>query len=166
MFRIQAPYGDAARAIEQPEVKCANLNSGDAYIVVSRGGYAAYLWLGEGANEPEEKLGKKLLENTFTFTEVRLTFKEGDEPEEFWDALGGRTEYSTVKDMGIAAGFEPRLFQCSNAQGRFFVEEIYNFTQDDLINDDIMILDAYQTIYVWIGNRSNKFEKKGAAKSA
>lgn len=35
-----------------------------------------------------------------------------------------------------------------------------------MINDDIMILDAYTTIYVWIGNKSNDFEKKGARKSA
>ena len=35
-----------------------------------------------------------------------------------------------------------------------------------MLNDDIMLLDAYQTIYVWIGNRSNDFEKRGAYKSA
>lgn len=35
-----------------------------------------------------------------------------------------------------------------------------------MINDDIMILDAYSTIFVWIGNKSNKFEKKGALESA
>ena len=29
-----------------------------------------------------------------------------------------------------------------------------------------MLLDAYSTIYVWIGNKSNKFEKKGALSSA
>ena len=34
------------------------------------------------------------------------------------------------------------------------------------MNDDIMILDAYQTIYVWIGNKSNVFEKRGAYKNA
>jgi hypothetical protein len=50
MFRIQAPYGDGARAIEQASIKCENLNSGDAYIVSPAGGEAAYLWLGEGAN--------------------------------------------------------------------------------------------------------------------
>ena len=82
-------------------------------------------------------------------------FKEGDEPEEFWDSFdGGRAEYSNVKDTGMASGFQPRLFHASN------------FSQDDLINDDIMILDAYSTIYVWIGNHSNDFEKRGAYKSA
>lgn len=35
-----------------------------------------------------------------------------------------------------------------------------------MLNDDIMLLDAYSTIYIWIGNRSNKFEKKGATKNA
>ncbi len=29
-----------------------------------------------------------------------------------------------------------------------------------------MLLDAYSTIYVWIGNKSNDFEKRGAYKSA
>ena len=57
----------------------------------------------------------------------KLKFKEGEEPQEFWDALGGKTEYSSVKDTGIALGFEPRLFQASNAHGYFFVSEIFNF---------------------------------------
>ena len=35
-----------------------------------------------------------------------------------------------------------------------------------MMNDDIMILDAYSSIYVWIGNKSNDFEKRGAFKSA
>lgn len=35
-----------------------------------------------------------------------------------------------------------------------------------MMNDDIMLLDQYQTIWVWIGNQSNKFEKNGAYKTA
>lgn len=35
-----------------------------------------------------------------------------------------------------------------------------------MMNDDIMLLDAYSTIYVWLGNKSNDFEKRGAFKSA
>jgi hypothetical protein len=29
-----------------------------------------------------------------------------------------------------------------------------------------MLLDNYQTIWVWIGNQSNRFEKNGAYKTA
>lgn len=40
--------------------------------------------------------------------------------------------------------------------------EVHNFVQDDLCNFDVMVLDAYSTIWIWTGNRSNKFEQKGA----
>lgn len=55
MFRIQAPYGGGARAIEQNERSSQYLNSGDAFLVVTPGSANAYIWLGLGANEPEEK---------------------------------------------------------------------------------------------------------------
>jgi len=35
-----------------------------------------------------------------------------------------------------------------------------------MLNDDVMLLDAYQTVFVWIGNKSNEVEKRGAFKSA
>lgn len=35
-----------------------------------------------------------------------------------------------------------------------------------MMNDDIMVLDAYNTIYVWIGKMSNKFEKKNSINTA
>ena len=58
--------------------------------------------------------------------------------------------------------FPPRLFHCSNATGRFEVEEIHNFTQDDLETDDIMMLDTYEQVLVWVGKESNQKEKKDA----
>jgi hypothetical protein len=53
MFKIFAPYGDSAKAIEQEGVKCENLNSGDAFIIHPAGGDSVYLWMGNGANEAE-----------------------------------------------------------------------------------------------------------------
>lgn len=58
---------------------------------------------------------------------AKTGFKEGEESEEFWTALGGKTEYANFKEMGIAPGFEPRLFHCSNSQGYMHMKEIYNF---------------------------------------
>ena len=42
------------------------------------------------------------------------------------------------------------------------MEEINNYTQDDLEEDDIMILDTYDQVLVWIGKDSNQKERKDA----
>lgn len=66
----------------------------------------------------------------------------------------------------MSADFEPRLFQVSNNSGYMWMEEVPAFGQEDLFNDDCFILDAYNTIYVWIGNQSNKTERRGVNKRA
>ena len=57
---------------------------------------------------------------------------------------------------------EARLFICSNATGVLDVEEVHDFSQDDLLDDDVAILDTFVSIYVWIGNGANEKEKQGA----
>jgi gelsolin len=55
---------------------------------------------------------------------------------------------------------EPRLFHCTiRSNGKFKVEEISNFEQDDLDPDDIMVLDGGDEVYVWIGQGSTDEEK-------
>ena len=44
------------------------------------------------------------------------------------------------------------------------MKEIAAFAQEDMLNDDVYILDSYDTIYIWIGNCSNKWEQNGARK--
>merc|ERR1711920_477065 len=58
--------------------------------------------------------------------------------------------------------FEPRLFQIGNATGAMRVEEVFYFTQDDLTNDDVFLLDVVSRVYVWIGSQSNDEERKTA----
>lgn len=60
----------------------------------------------------------------------------------------------------------PRLFVCSNATGNLKVEEIMDFNQSDLIDDDVMLLDTWNYIFVWIGDHSNPEEKKLAEEAA
>ena len=58
---------------------------------------------------------------------------EGGEPPEFWNSLGGKTEYASGKWLEeVTPSHPPRLFQCSNASGFFAVEEIFDFAQQVL----------------------------------
>lgn len=46
------------------------------------------------------------------------------------------------------------------------VEEVTDFSQSDLSQDDVMILDAYNEVYVWIGDHANDLEKRMAMETA
>ena len=125
-----------------------------------------------------------------------MKITEGSEPAEFWDSLGGKTEYASGKWLEeVTPSHPPRLFQCSNASGHFRVEEIFDFAQEvqpellvlnsllvishyifpvsplpsspqDLIEEDVMILDTFDQVFVWIGRGANEVEKKEALKTA
>lgn len=48
----------------------------------------------------------------------------------------------------VAPDHQPRLFECSNKTGRFIVTEVSQFTQDDLSEDDVMLLDTWDQVTV------------------
>lgn len=57
-----------------------------------------------------------------------VEYDEGKEDEAYWNSFdGGKTEYASMKDLGYAPGFEPRLFQISNSSGYIHMKELYNF---------------------------------------
>lgn len=60
-----------------------------------------------------------------------------------------------------------RLFRCSNEKGYFTVaEKCSDFCQDDLADDDIMLLDNGEQVFLWLGSRCSEVEIKLAYKSA
>lgn len=93
------------------------------------------------------------------------TLKESEETDEFWELLGGKTEYASDPCLSDP-DFAPRLFQVSNATGALRVDEIWDFTQEDLIDEDVMLLDTFSTVYVWIGSLAHREEQKEAPKIA
>ncbi|KAG5563665.1 hypothetical protein RHGRI_000009 [Rhododendron griersonianum] len=80
------------------------------------------------------------------------TQKEGAESEQFWDLLGGKSEYPSQK-IGRDAESESHLFSCTFIKGDLKVTEIYNFNQDDLMTEDIYILDCRSDIFIWVGQQ-------------
>lgn len=58
------------------------------------------------------------------------------------------------------------MLSVSNTTGYMWTKEVPNYTQEDLCNSDVYILDCYSTVYVWIGRMAEKFEVRGGLKSA
>jgi hypothetical protein len=94
MFRIASPYGKGAKAVEQKSLVCENLNSGDTFLVIAPSLTCAYVWKGAGSDEAEHRVGQNLMEQ-LKMCESHVDVNEGEEPQEFWDILGGKGEYSS-----------------------------------------------------------------------
>lgn len=136
----------------------ASLHSNDVFVLVNEN--VPTLWKGRGASAEEQELGVELCERLCK-AKPSAVLNEGEETEEFWNLLGGKTEYAS--DMSLYdPAFLPRLFQISNASGALRCEEVFNFAQEDLLEEDVMLLDAKTAVFVWIGKLANKDEIKQA----
>ncbi|EPY73724.1 adseverin-like isoform 1 [Camelus ferus] len=147
----------------QVDVDANSLNSNDVFVLKLRQNNG-YTWLGKGASREEEK-GAEYVANVLKCKTTRI--QEGKEPEEFWSSLGGKKGYQTSPLLETQAeDHPPRLYGCSNKTGRFTIEEVPGeFTQDDLAEDDVMLLDAWEQIFIWIGKDANEVEKTESLKS-
>ena len=54
---------------------------------------------------------------------------------------------------------EPRLFQLSDRFGAFAVEEVAQFGQEDMLQDDVYMLDVGTSVYLWVGSGASAKEK-------
>uniref|UniRef100_A0A7N8XQI8 Gelsolin n=1 Tax=Mastacembelus armatus TaxID=205130 RepID=A0A7N8XQI8_9TELE len=155
LFQVRSNSAGHTRAVELDPV-ASNLNSNDAFILVTPG--SSFMWVGVGASDTEKQGAQQLC----GILGVVLS------TDQFWDAVGGKTGYRTsarLKDKMDA--HPPRLFACSNKTGNFIIEEVPGeMTQDDLATDDVMILDTWDQVFVWIGNEALEEEKTEAMASA
>ena len=166
------------------EPDSSRLNSGFCYLLrvneQSTNGYLSdssedhrmeiissiYVWVGSKCIKSEAKIAEEIAKEKFSLDVKQLSVKvirEGEEPKEFWSALGGQQQYDT--DASFMQ--HTRLFKCSNDKGYFNItERCSDFCQDDLSDDDIMILDNGNQVFLWIGPKSSEVEVKLAYKSA
>ncbi|KAM3604348.1 uncharacterized protein V6R79_009830 [Siganus canaliculatus] len=160
LFHIRRCSSGATRAVEV-EPCAANLNTNDVFVLKTPGG--VFVWRGAGASAEEMEASKHVV--GFLGGSANQV-AEGKEPGDFWSALGGKKAYQTSKSLQSAVN-PPRLFGCSNRTGRLSVEEVPgDFTQSDLATDDVMLLDTWDQIFIWIGTDANEVERNGAPKIA
>lgn len=161
LFHVRGTNDYNTRAV-QVEEKATSLNSSDCFVLLTPP--TMFVWLGKGANAGEQATAKAVADLLKGKRAVE-SIKEGAEPQPFWDALGGKTPYPSDKELQ-ANPKEPRLFNCSNRHGFFKIEECFDFSQDDLLDDDVMILDTCTEVYVWVGTQARPEEKDQAFAAA
>uniref|UniRef100_A0A672Z6E6 Scinderin like b n=1 Tax=Sphaeramia orbicularis TaxID=375764 RepID=A0A672Z6E6_9TELE len=160
LFHIRQSSNRATRAVEV-DASSSNLNTNDVFVLKTSS--ALFVWRGQGATDEEMDAAKHV--TSFLGGSVTQV-SESKEPAEFWSALGGKQDYQTSKSLRNMVK-PPRLFGCSNKTGRLTVEEVPgDFTQSDLATDDVMLLDTWDQIFIWVGNDANAEERNGAPKIA
>lgn len=148
-----------------------HLNSCFCYVVKVPGGIMSnsltphvWIWVGLKAHPDDKIIAEKVAKRIFdeTTTTFELLF-EGTESSIFWQCLGGHKNYDKSADY-LTYG---RLFRLSNDQGYFCAsEKCSDFCQDDLADDDVMMLDTGDQIYLWWGKRTSDVEKKLSLQTA
>eukprot|EP01042_Synura_sphagnicola_P002196 gene2196-2624_t len=164
LFHVRGSSKANTYALQVPAVS-SSLNSGDAFIVVTK--EKVFVWTGKYASTAELEVAQNIghiLVNYLEWTGRLLeSIEEGNEPEEFWIALGGKGPYAEYRE-GDAAMREPRLFHVLGFGSA--VEEVYNFEQEDLLIEDCFILDVYTQVYLWVGAQASAQERERAEKVA
>ncbi|KAG5052290.1 hypothetical protein JHK87_004488 [Glycine soja] len=136
----------------------SSLNSTECFVLQS--GSTIFTWHGNQCSFEQQQLAAKVAD----FLRPGATLKhakEGTESSAFWSALGGKQSYTSKKVVNEFVR-DPHLFTISFNKGKFNVEEVYNFSQDDLLPEDILILDTHVEVFIWIGHSVDPKEKQNA----
>uniref|UniRef100_A0A668A4R9 Advillin n=1 Tax=Myripristis murdjan TaxID=586833 RepID=A0A668A4R9_9TELE len=160
LFQVHGTDPSNTKAIEVPAL-ASSLNSNDVFLLKSQS--EQYLWCGKGSSGDERAMAKEISFVIGQKSGADETVAEGQEPIEFWELLGGKAPYANSKRLQqTVLDHQPRLFVCSNKTGRFIVTEVTQFTQDDLSEDDVMLLDTWDQVFLWVGKEANEVERKEA----
>ncbi|KAH7557224.1 hypothetical protein JRO89_XS11G0077900 [Xanthoceras sorbifolium] len=157
LFRISGTSIHNNKAV-QVDAVATLLNSTECFLLQS--GSSVFTWHGNQSTYEQQQLAVKIAD--FLKPGVSLKHaKEGTESSAFWFALGGKQSY-TSKKVSPEIVRDPHLFTFSINKGKFEVEEVYNFAQDDLLTEDILILDTHAEVFVWVGQSVDPKEKQNA----
>jgi len=161
------------RALELP-VAVSNMNKGDAFILDL--GEIVYSYFGEHCS-PFEKAKCGSLVHNLIDSRLGKSKHVTENDAKFWEALGGseddvpdasHEEKATIghlQRLGTerqAIGKDISLFRLSDASGALEFKEIETsgkpkFTQLD--GDDVFIVDAGHSLFIWVGKGASHAEK-------
>lgn len=163
LFKIEGSEKEDDMRAEQVLEESSSLTHDDAFLLETPD--QIYAWIGKDSSEDEKDALGDFATNLFGDREVE-TLQEGEETEEFWNALGGPAEEvkessTTRQKMRLRVGREPHLVQINvDFRNQVKLQEIGGYTQEDLDDDEAFLMDSGEEIYAWLGNQATKRERQ------
>ncbi|ONM34480.1 Villin-2 [Zea mays] len=143
----------------QVDAVATSLSSTESFVLQS--GNAMFTWFGNSSTYEQQQWAAKVAEFLKPGVAVKHC-KEGTESSAFWFALGGKQSYTNKNTPQDIITREPHLYAFSFKNGLIQVTEIFNFSQDDLLTEDMMVLDTHGEVFIWIGQYVESKEKQKA----
>lgn len=160
--------------VKEVEKNASSLNTGDVFILDN--GMTLHQWNGSKAGMREKTRAAQLVR---AFDSERggkpevVVHEQGQEDEEFWQALGGKGEVKgvdeVVEDEEWEKASDKKLFKLSDESGKHeftLVAEKENVKKELLDSKDAFVYDVGHEIFVWLGKEASVGEKKFAMKYA
>ncbi|KAI5864483.1 hypothetical protein GGS23DRAFT_604131 [Durotheca rogersii] len=132
-----------------PAVLC----SGFPYVVTAAG--KCFIWKGNGSGVDELSCAR-LIGIDFALSGGIEEIEDGRETAAFWDLFNVNTKAVSADHWRLKPNYDKyctRLF-CSDASSKKQIVEISPFSQADLLQTSIYVLDAFFELYVIVGSRA------------
>uniref|UniRef100_A0A0A9CHT3 HP domain-containing protein n=1 Tax=Arundo donax TaxID=35708 RepID=A0A0A9CHT3_ARUDO len=143
----------------QVDAVSTSLSSTDCFVLQS--GKSMFTWIGNSSSFEQQQWAAKVAEFLKPGVAVKHC-KEGTESSAFWSAVGGKQNYTNRNVAQDVVIRDPHLYTFSLRNGKLEVTEVFNFSQDDLLTEDTMILDTHSEVFIWMGQCVETKEKQKA----
>ncbi|WOL06707.1 villin-3-like [Canna indica] len=149
----------------QVDAVATSLSSYDCFILQS--GNSLFLWHGISSTFEQQQWAAHISEFLKTGATLKHA-KEGTESSAFWFALGGKQSF-TSKKITQDIVRDPHLYTFTFKKGWINFRSsslqqfpVFNYSQDDLLTEDMLVLDTHAEVFVWIGHSVDSSEKQKA----
>jgi len=164
LFQVRGNEDRDTSAVEIPEPAVQSLDTNDVFVLTN--GDSRYMWRGKNCNDNALKAAKTLcdyLQGSFS-EQV-----EGSEDDGFWKALGGSKPsgdeaYATEKVHH--PGWVARAYVFTTKTGIVTAEPLWHYVQSDFVEELMILVDVYHSVYLWMGSGAKEKDKKVALEAA
>ncbi|XP_045783494.1 gelsolin-like [Maniola jurtina] len=156
LFKVEGTKLGVDMRVTQIEESANLLEDDDIFVLETPS--AVYVWSGKGSSEQEQEAAKEFVASLVGDDREVIEVNQGDEPEEFWEVLGGPPEGKELPS-GWKVNANRRVTTplsltavAVRPSGKIKFEELPpGFTQKDLSDDGAYILDGGEELYLWLG---------------